>query len=603
MTTPREFLDMSRTLMRAARMPRLNPRARDSLGHRLAAAARQAPDRAALLDEHGHLSWADLDARANRIAHHLQAVGIRKGQSVAVLFDNRVDLLAAVMGAAKTGAVAGLVNVNQRGAVLRHSLGLIEPRAVLLGAEHQDTLAEVQDAVAGLPTLWFADPAAPDRSPPDGADDAAEALRERPAEAPGRLDEIRLGDPCLYIFTSGTTGLPKAAVLTHERFLRGMYGYGRVCLDVQPRDRIYNCLPLYHSTGLVIGFGSALLGAATMIVRRRFSASAFLQEVRETDANVFVYVGELCRYLMARPRAHDDGHNPLEKVIGNGLRPDIWKLFKERFRIDRVLEIYGASEGNSGFVNAFNKDCTIGFGVSPHRVVRCDPETAEVMRDRDGRCIPVPRGEPGLLLMEIGGTAGFDGYTSREATEAKIVRDVRRPGDAWFNTGDLVRAVDVGFAFGQTHYQFVDRLGDTFRWRGENCSTNEVGEVLNGFPQVETANVYGVAVPGAEGRAGMAAIRFDPAQVRSAEDVDWRGLARHVDEHLASYARPVFVRVLRELDTTATFKLRKTELREAGFDPDRTGGDPVYVRRPGSDVYEPLEGTFLEQLREGAARL
>jgi citronellyl-CoA synthetase len=594
---------MSRTLLRAARMPRLRGELRDSIGHRLTEAARRAPRRTALLDEHDSLTWAGLDERANRVAHHLIARGVRRGEGVAILLDNRIDLLASILGTAKAGAVAGLVNVNQRGDVLRHSLGLIEPRAVLLGAEHQDRLAEVGDAVADLPTLWFADPAAPELPRPAHADDAAEVLPAAEAAAPAVLRDLTLGDPCLYIFTSGTTGLPKAAIVTHERFLRGMYGYGNVCLDVQPEDRIYNCLPLYHSTGLVIGFGSALFAAATMIVRRRFSASALLRDVRETDANVFVYVGELCRYLAAQPRRHDDARNPLRKIIGNGLRPDIWKAFKERFGIERVLEIYGASEGNSGFVNAFNKDCTIGFGVSPHEVVEFDPETAEVRRDERGRCIPVRKGEPGLLLMEIGAKTGFDGYTSREATEKKIVRDVRRAGDAYFNTGDLVRAVDVGFAFGQTHYQFVDRLGDTFRWRGENCSTNEVGEVLNRFPQVDTANVYGVEVPEADGRAGMAAIRFDPEQVRTAGDVDWKGLARHVDELLAPYARPVFVRVHQDLDTTATFKLRKTELREAGFDPANAEGDAVYVRRPGSDAYEPLEGAFLEEVRAGTARL
>jgi citronellyl-CoA synthetase len=602
MTGPRELLAMTRTLLRAARMPKLASATHDSIGHRLLAAARRAPAKTALIDATEMLTWDGLNARANRFAAVLAARGIGKGDCVALLMENRLDFLAALLGILKAGAVAGLMNTNQRGQVLSHSLGLIEPKALILGAE---LAGVVSDANTALPladdaVLWLTDPAATEpQACPDGFTALAPLLDAASAAEPAAMAAITLGDPALYIFTSGTTGLPKAAVLTHERFLRGMYGYGRVCLNVQHDDRLYNCLPLYHSTGLVIGFGSVLLEAASMFVRRRFSASNFLKEVREHRTNCFVYVGELCRYLLNQPKRHDDAENPLEKVIGNGLRPDIWLDFKQRFAIDGVYEIYGASEGNTGFVNAFNKDCTIGFGVSAHVLVQCDTETAEVLRGPDGLCLKTARGEPGLLLNEISDTTPFEGYTNTEATEKKIVRNVLKQGDAYFNTGDLVRAVDVGFAFGQQHYQFVDRLGDTFRWRGENCSTNEVGEVLNGFAQVQTANVYGVEVPGAEGKAGMAAVQFDPS-IGGPEAVDWEGLAAHVDAHLAPYARPLFIRVLHDLDTTATFKLKKTDLREAGYDPERVGNDALYVRAPGGG-FVPLDEAFLERIREGQA--
>lgn len=602
------ILNMVGTLWRGLRQPSYAADAEDSWGHRLRAAAAREPDRVALLDAHEQITWGAFDARSSRVANALHARGVSAGDAVALMLENRVDFLIALMAVAKLGAIAGLINTNQRGDVLRHSLGLTAPRAVIVGAEVWPAIEEIRadgdlpGHAAGAPDLyWVADPEHPDAvCPPDLLELNALAADADPGE-PALLARVRLGHAFMYIFTSGTTGLPKAAVVTHGRALRGAVAMGQVCVNTHPDLRLYNCLPLYHSTGLIVGFGTVLLGAGSMFVRRRFSASNFVPETRQYATNAFVYVGELPRYLMNTPNRTDDADNPLRQAFGNGLRPDIWREFKARYGIGEVYELYGASEGNGGFINAFNKDCTIGFGVTPHVLVRCDTETAEVLRGPDGRCQPVERGAPGLLLNEINDKARFEGYTDPKATESKIVRDVLVDGDAYFNTGDLVRAIDVGFAFWRQHYQFVDRLGDTFRWRGENCSTNEVGEVINGFGQVLTTNVYGVAVPGAEGKAGMAAIEFDPSQVQSPEQIDWAGLTAHIDAHLANYARPVFIRVLSELDTTSTFKLRKSELREAGWDPDKANGDPIFVRKPGSALFEPLDAAFTDRLRSGSA--
>ena len=338
-----------------------------------------------------------------------------------------------------------------------------------------------------------------------------------------------------------------------------------------------------------------------MFIRRKFSASNFLREAREQKTNIFVYIGEICRYLLHSEVKADDADNPVVRVIGNGLRPDIWLDFKKRFGIKKVFEIYGASEGNSGFVNAFNKDCTIGFGIAPHALARYDTDEDALVRGADGLCQVVNVGEPGLLLIEIAGDARFDGYTDKAASEKKIAEDVMKKGDRWFNTGDLVKQIDVGFAFGQKHYQFVDRTGDTFRWKGENCSTNEVGEIINALPQVQTTNVYGVQIPGTDGRAGMAAITFDPASVSTADDVDWAALSAHVTDKLASYARPIFIRVKTDQDTTSTFKLLKKELREEAYHPDRVGGEAIYVLKPGSQAYEPLDAEFYDRIVDGSA--
>lgn len=599
MTSVRDIVDMTRTLGRAIRLRRNVPQRSDrhSLGRMLEKQAQQRPDTTALICEGRQLTWNEFNTRANRVAHQLRDAGIGHGDCVALMMEDRIEFLVCLMGICKLGAIASLINTHQRHDVLIHSLTLTRAQCMVYGEELIDAVDEVRDqldlpdregylhvpdsgAVAAPPWAATCDPSRPGNREDDPAETA----------------EITLGDPCLYIFTSGTTGLPKAAIVSGERCIRAMQGMGEVCLNIQASDRLYNPLPLYHTTGLIIGFGSVLHAGASMVIKRKFSASRFFDEIREHQCNSFVYIGEMCRYLMHQPARADDADNPVVKIIGNGLRPDIWMAFKRRFDIPKICEIYGASEGNSGFVNAFNKDCTIGFGITPHVLVQYDAEGDSIVRGADGFCIEVAKGEPGLLLNEVRDDARFDGYTDPEASEKKLVRNVLKTGDVYFNTGDLIRQIDVGFAFGRPHYQFVDRTGDTFRWKGENCSTNEVGEIINAHPQVQTSNVYGVEIPGTDGRAGMAAITFDPEQVASDSDIDWAGLTAHIDAQLASYARPIFIRVQREQPTTSTFKLQKTELKRQAFHPDVVGEDRIFVRKPNANGYEPLDAEFYDKI-------
>ena len=429
---------------------------------------------------------------------------------------------------------------------------------------------------------------------PESAIDLATGLQDQPATLPEEAARVRAGDTAFYIFTSGTTGLPKASIITNERWLRMARTFTQAVLRMSARDRIYQCLPLYHANGMYIGFGSVALSGGSMFLRRHFSASAFLDEAREYQTNRFVYIGEICRYLLNQPPRPDDGDNPLEIIAGNGLRPDIWTEFRRRFNIPRIVEFYGATEGNGGCINLFNRDETVGFCAQPHAVIRFDVENEEVIRNQKNRCERVTPGDTGLMIMRISPLTRFDGYTDREATEKKILRDVFRKGDAWFNTGDLLRQVDVGFALGLPHYQFIDRVGDTFRWKGENVSTNEVAEILNQCDEIHYCNVYGVEIPGADGRAGMAALVPERAQP------DMEAISRHVRENLPSFARPVFLRVTPEMETTGTFKLKKTGLRKEGYDPAQVE-DPLYVLKPGREQYEPLDDAFYQRIREARA--
>jgi len=569
----------------------------DSIGLKVEANAALHPDRPMVLFEGRQLTWQDFNLLANRYAHALKARGIGHGDTVSLMMENRIEFLTALVAISKLGAISALINTNLRGRPLQHCVSITQSKACVFGEELTVALAEVKsqlDLTEGRDYLFVADRG--DSAAPNWAADLdAEAARQ-PTDNPPETQRVTLADRATFIFTSGTTGLPKAAVMSQGRFLRTGALSWKMALRSDEDDRLYLCLPLYHATGLVVGFGSTLWSGSSTFLRRRFSASNFLNEVRAQQTTCFVYIGELCRYLLSQPEHADDADNPLERIVGNGLRPDIWMDFKTRYGIKRIAEFYGASEGNVAFMNLLNKDRTIGMTPNRIALVRYDVDADEIVRDENGRCIEVELGEPGLLLGEINPEQAFEGYTSPEATEKKIVRNALREGDAWFNSGDLIRQVDVGFTARNKHYQFVDRVGDTFRWRSENVSTNEVGEIINGHPQVEFCNVYGVEVPGADGRAGMAAIKL----AGGVDELDLDDFTGYVTRELPSYARPVLLRIHPDMETTGTFKLIKNELRKEGYDPSSIS-DPLYVWKPGQTGYEPLDAEFYARMRDGTA--
>jgi citronellyl-CoA synthetase len=533
-------------------------------------------------------TWSELNEHANRYAAVLKETGLVRGDAVSLVMENRIEFLAALIAMNKLGLVAALINTNLTGRSLRHCISITDSRACIFGEERTAAIDEVRndEALASLQHYFYVADAGTQACPEWAADLDALAA-DAPASNPPDTQKNTLADRALYVFTSGTTGLPKAAVISNRRFhISSVLSY-KGGLKCTPKDRIYLCLPLYHGTGLFLGVGAAFATGASMFIRRRFSASNFLPEVREHNATCFVYIGELCRYLLNTPAQPDDPRNPLKKVMGNGLRPDIWMQFKQRYGISRVAEFYGSSEGNVGFINMLNKDFTVGTTSVPLALVEYDVDNDEIVRDAQGRCIEVPDGQPGLLLGKITEDTAFEGYSSTEETEKKILRNALEDGDAWFNTGDMMKTVDVGFSLGMKHYQFVDRVGDTFRWKSENVSTNEVGEIINAHPQINFCNVYGVAVPGADGKAGMAAITL----AEGIDELDLQDFSRHVHEELPSYARPLFLRIQPELGTTVTFKMVKGDLRKEGYDPQQVS-DPLYVLKPGSSVYEPLDQDF-----------
>jgi len=507
---------------------------------------------------------------------------------VALLAPNSPDYMAIWLGLSRVGVVTALINTHLRGAALAHCIAVAAPRLVLTA----------QTLAADLGQALLVQPDAPAMISLTG-EGGLDEQRARMHDAPLSEDEgpvVTLGDPALLIYTSGTTGLPKAARVSHHRVM-SWSGWFAGLTDAQPSDRLYDCLPMYHSVGGVVATGALLTGGGSVVLREKFSAAQFWDDVARWDCTLAQYIGELCRYLLAAPtHAAETGHR-LRMVLGNGLSGDVWSAFQARFQIPQVLEFYAATEGNFSLYNVEGEPGAIGRipGFMAHRfpaaLVRFDPETGQPARDEDGRCIRCAPGEAGEAIGRINAAGDpahrFEGYTRQDDSEKKVLRDVFAPGDSWLRTGDLMRVDARGF------YYFVDRVGDTFRWKGENVATTEVAQVLCEAPGVVQACVYGVEIPGCDGRAGMAALvvkdGFQPAT-----------LSAHLAQRLPAYARPVILRLTRDLAMTETFKQKKTELAEQAYDPAAVT-DPLYIAQSGG--YERLDGAMFKTLSAGMLRV
>ncbi|MFJ2282036.1 long-chain-acyl-CoA synthetase [Pseudomonas sp. NPDC087803] len=554
------------------------------------------PDGLAILQDNVLLTYAQVNQWANRIAHCLSAQGIGKGDVVAVFIENRPELLVSILALAKVGAVSALLNTSQTRDTLIHSINLVAPVAIILGEELLPAFAAIREQVS-IPAqrTWFIadrDTYSHPGIAPEGYVNLISASADACADNPPSSGAVFFNDPCFYIYTSGTTGLPKAGVFKHGRWMRSSASFGMIALNMTPDDVVYCTLPLYHATGLCVCWGSAINGASGFAIRRKFSASQFWPDVRRYHATTLGYVGELCRYLVDQPVSADDSRHAVRKMIGNGLRPGAWAEFKTRFAVEHICELYAASDGNIGFSNILNFDNTIGFSLMAWELVAYDHDSGQPLRSADGFMRKVGKGEQGLLLARIDDKAPLDGYTDPQKTAKVVLHDVFSKGDRYFNTGDLLR--NIGFG----HAQFVDRLGDTYRWKGENVSTTEVENLLLQHPHISEAVAYGVEVRNTNGRAGMAAIT--PAE--SLATLDFAELLAFARQRMPAYAVPLFLRVKVKMETTGTFKYQKTRLKNEGFDPGQTGDDPIYAWLPGTQTYVQVTDQVLTDIHQGKYR-
>ena len=555
------------------------PNTAAGLGLAFEKAVQRNPEGIALRFEDQSFSYTELNGWANQIAHYYLSLGAKKGDVVALMVENRPEMLASVIGLAKLGVTIALLNTSQVGKVLAHSINLVKPIALIVGEECRHAVNEIRDElnIAADRFHWFADQPTQQNpgQAPEGFINLAEVIDTFPKFNPSTTHSVQGKDGLFYIYTSGTTGLPKAVIFTNSRWTLAYGTYGHV-LNLGTEDVMYCTLPLYHATGMVVCWCGVIAGAGTFAIRRKFSTSSFWKDVQKFDASAIGYVGELCRYLMDAPSSELEKGHRVKKMIGNGMRPNIWDKFKNRFGIEEVLELYASSEGNVGFSNVFNFDNTVGFSPTPYAIVEFDKDKNEPVRDAKGHCKRVKKGTTGLLIGKITRRSPFDGYTDPEKNKSVIMKDVFCKGDAYFNTGDLVR--DIGFR----HAQFVDRLGDTFRWKGENVSTTEVENMLTEYDKIVEAVVYGVEIPNTNGRAGMAAITLKPEA--ELNDTDLKEMLSCFKKCLPAYSVPVFLRIQQQVETTGTFKYQKNKLKEQAFDPSKTD-ERLLVCLPGADAY------------------
>jgi fatty-acyl-CoA synthase len=572
-------------------------------------------DKLALVSNRERLTYRMLAARSCRYARWAMAQGIRKGDVVGLFMTNRPEYAAIWLGIIRAGGTVALLNTNLTGPALAFCIDSVAPKHVIVAADLANALSSSEPYRKTAPRIWLHGEVPP---PPPQAGEGKSINPPQPAGEGGhsRVDEVVLAfdgaplsaaerpdltveDRALFIFTSGTTGMPKAANINHFRLMLAANAFAGV-MNTGPDDCMYDCLPMYHTSGGVLAIGAVLIGGGTVFIREKFSAHEFWDDVARYRCTLFMYIGELCRYLVNCPPHPQERAHRLRLCCGNGLRPDVWTQFQSRFAIPLILEFYAATESNVTLFNVEGKPGAVGrvpwFLASRFqtKILRFDVERHALRRNSFGRCEEAAPGEVGEAVGRIfldpskpGGR--FEGYSNAADNEAKVLRDVFEEGDSWFRSGDLMRRDGEGY------FYFIDRIGDTFRWKGENVSTTEVSEVICAFAGIHEANVYGVEVPGREGRAGMAAIVCE-------KDTNLADLRSYLAAHLPDYARPLFLRIRGEIDATATFKQRKIALVKDGFDPANIA-DALFFDDPRTGAYVGLDGALYGEIISGKVRL
>ena len=566
-----------------------------SLAHSFEKSVAKYANKNFLIFEEDQLSYDEANKSANVLANFLSSEGVQHQDRVVLFMQNRTDYVISLLALNKIGAIGVLINNSLTGAPLIHCINSSDSKKCIVGEELTQELSDVLSDIniTDKDDIYWVEDSKTIQTP-EWATNLRSSLDYSKNENLVETDNVTAKDTAFYIFTSGTTGVPKAAIFPNAKIVAASFNISNTGYRMTHEDRLYNCLPLYHSTGLMLGLAAVIHSGASVFVRRKFSASMFWKEAQRYQTTTFIYVGELCRYLSFQEPCEDEKNNPIRAMVGNGLRPDLWDCFRDRFGVERICEIYGASEGACMFMNGLNKDKTIGMTNATVVLLKYDVASDELIKNDDGLCIEAEDEMPGLLAVKISPDSPYNGYTDKKESEKKILRNVLEEGDAWFNSGDLIKTMDVGFSVGQKHYQFVDRIGDTFRWKSENVSTNEVAEIINQYSQVNMANVYGVQIPNAEGRAGMVAFNCD------LNEFNWDNFAEYMSDALPSYARPVFVRIIKELETTGTFKLKKNELRDEAYHLDKVSNDKVFIKKPGTNSYVELDNETYQDIANGS---
>ncbi|CAD6227692.1 GSCOCG00001372001-RA-CDS [Cotesia congregata] len=553
------------------------------------------PNKSCFVFEDREWTFQEIEDLSNKVAYVFKSHGYRKGDVVALLMENRPEYVAIWLGLSKLGVTIPLINTNLRKTSLLHCINVARCQALIFSDELSESVSEIASSLDAKIALYKFD-GKPNTNSSGLKEKDLSVLLDDASSSPLVLQEKgTYNDKLMYIYTSGTTGLPKAAVITNYKFMfiaGAMYYLGKF----KTSDRFYTPLPLYHTAGGIVCVGQVLLQGATCVIRKKFSASAYFDDCRKYNCTVAQYIGEMCRYILASPPKPEDKQHKVRAIFGNGLRPQIWSEFIERFNIKQVAEFYGATESNANITNVDNKVGAIGFvsriipAVYPISIIKVNAD-GDPIRNEKGLCQECKPNEPGVFIGKIipnNPHRAFLGYVDEKASERKVIHNVFKKGDSAFHSGDIVVADEFGYLY------FKDRTGDTFRWKGENVSTSEVEAILSNLTNYRDCVVYGVEVTGSEGRAGMAAIHDEN------ETLDLNEFVKNVKENLPSYGRPLFIRILTKIDLTGTFKLKKKDLQEEGYNP-RKVNDKLYYLDPKSG-YQLITPEVYDQILQGKIR-
>ena len=551
------------------------------------------PNNIAIEFEDKSYTYLDLDKESNQVANWAIKKGYKTGDVVALLMENKPEFIFIWLGLSKLGITIACLNNNIKSKSLAHCIQTSKSKSLILSSDLIDNYSSAEDLIDDQLSVYVSGDKVQGF---ENIDDDNEKNTNRPNSSIRKT--LTNSESLFYIYTSGTTGLPKASNFSHQKFAVGS-GLQMFSLNMKSTDKTYLVLPLYHATGGVVGLGSTLFTGGTVVLRKKFSVEKFWEDCAKYNVTVITYIGELFRYLISAPKNEFEKQHNIRGMYGNGLRPDVWKVVQDRFGINNIIEFYGASEGNVSLTNVDSRFGSIGRippyakNALPTKIVKFDVVNEKVVRGEDGFCIECEDDEAGevigLIPNEDKFSGKFEGYTDKEATEKKILKDVFEKGDQWFSSGDLLKRDKDGY------YYFVDRIGDTFRWKSENVATSEVSEAISTFAGVKEANVYGVLVPGEDGRAGMASIV-------PGEEFSINGLYEHLSQHLPKYSIPVFIRISKEIEVTGTFKYKKTDLVKDGFDPSVVK-DQMYYASTSENDYIELNMTVFKKISDHELKL
>ncbi|NWW75219.1 S27A6 protein, partial [Climacteris rufus] len=555
------------------------------------------PHKPFLIYEEKVYTYQDVDRKSNRIAQVFLHYGnLKKGDTVALLMGNGPDFIHVWFGLAKLGFIVAFLNINIHSRSLLHCINTCAAKALVIGEDCLESIEKefIFHLLEKNTAIWLMSTSSPFQhvhTLPDKLDKVPDK------SVPSHLRAVTdTRNTALYIFTSGSTGFPKAAIITHLRSLAASLTFS--LSGAVSKDIMYLTLPLYHISASLLGIGGCIELGATCVLKKKFSARQFWNDCRKFNVTIFLYIGELCRYLCNQPCKEEDRVHKVRLALGNGIRPSVWKEFLMRFGPIKIFELYGSTEGNILFLNYTNKIGAVGragvFSKFLHSFVllKYDIWKQDLIKDENGWCQKAPIGKPGLLVVQVTDDAPFSGYVgNKEASEKKLLRNVFVKGDVYLDTGDLLVMDEDGFLY------FTDRVGDTFRWKGENVATLEVAEIISMMDFVQEVNVYGVSIKNYEGRTGMAAI-----VLKRDRDFNGEKLYKHVMEFLPSYAQPRFVRIMDVMQITATFKHQKVHLVNEGFNPEIIS-EPLYFMHELAQSYIPLTREIYQKVLSGEIRL